>query len=69
MEDGVGQPPAMKRPRGTGRAAIGVAAGRDPAFEGRNATGRNYSNGVEVNGKVGLDYPLSIAEEGRRSVS
>ncbi|KAL7416079.1 hypothetical protein BDY24DRAFT_254176 [Mrakia frigida] len=61
MEDGVGQPPAMKRPRGTGRAAIGVAAGRDPAFEGRNATGRNYSNGVEVNGKGRTPAPNSAA--------
>jgi hypothetical protein len=57
MEDGVGLPPAMKRPRGTGRAAIGVAAGRDQGAEARNATGRNYSNGPEMNGKVSTRDP------------
>lgn len=59
LEDGVGLPPAMKRPRGTGRAAIGVAAGRDAGVEARNATGRNYSNGAaEQNGKVHRHRPL-----------
>ena len=62
----MGQPPAMKRPRGTGRAAIGVAAGRDPAFEGRNATGRNYSNGVEVNGKVSSARLFEMKQNERR---